>query len=94
MRTTLNIDDDLLLAVKEIARRDSKSVGGAVSDLLRQALAGDGERGLAEARAPFGIAEFGFRPFPPRGGVVSNELIDRLREESGGRCAPCRTSMR
>ena len=25
MRTTLNIDDDLLLAVKEIARRESKS---------------------------------------------------------------------
>ena len=45
MRTTLNIDDDLLLAVREIARRETKSVGGAVSDLLRQALAGDGPRG-------------------------------------------------
>ena len=84
MRTTLNIDDDLLLAVKEIARRDSKSVGGAVSDLLRQALADDAPPGLAEAQAPFGAEEFGFRPFPPRGGVVTNELIDRLREESGG----------
>ncbi len=76
MRTTLNIDDDLLLAVREIASRDSKSVGRAVSDLLRQALADDGPRRLAE--------EFGFRPFPPRGGIVTNELIDRLREESGG----------
>lgn len=86
MRTTLNIDDDLLLAVKEIARRDSKSVGGAVSDLLRRALAGGAPYGteMAEVQAPLGRAEFGFRPFPPRGGVVSNELIDRLREESGG----------
>lgn len=84
MRTTLNIDDDLLLAVKEIARRDSKSVGSAVSGLLRQALAGGEPHGLAEAQAPFGTTEFGFHPFPPRGGVVTNELIDRLREESGG----------
>lgn len=86
MRTTLNIDDDLLLAVKEIAKRDSQSIGGAVSDLLRRALAG-GERfetEMAQAQAPFGTAEFGFRPFPPRGGVVTNELIDRLRDESGG----------
>ena len=30
------------------------------------------------------MAEFGFRPFPARGGVVTNELIDRLREETGG----------
>ena len=86
MRTTLNIDDDLLIAVKEIARRDSQSVGGAVSDLLRRALARDEpcETEMVEAQAPFGTAEFGFRPFPPRGGVVTNELIDRLRNESGG----------
>ena len=86
MRTTLNIDDDLLLAVKEIARRDSKSVGGAMSDLLRRALAGGEPYGteMAGAQAPFGTTEFGFRPFPPRGGIVTNELIDRLREEGGG----------
>ena len=86
MRTTLNIDDDLLLAVKEIARRESKSVGGAVSDLLRKAMTGDGPYGpgMAETQAPFGTASFGFKPFPRRGGVVTNELIDRLREETGG----------
>jgi len=28
-------------------------------------------------------AEFGFRPFPSRGGVVTNELIDRIREDIG-----------
>jgi len=84
MRTTLNIDDDLLLAVREIARRETKSVGGAVSDLLRQALAGGGPRGPAEAEESSGTASFGFKPFPRRGGVVTNELIDRLREETGG----------
>ena len=38
MRTTLDIDDDLLLVVKRIARRTNKSAGSVVSDLLRQAL--------------------------------------------------------
>ena len=86
MRTTLNIDDDLLLAVKEIAKRESKSVGNAVSDLLRKALTGDEPcgPGMAEAETSFGMESFGFRPFPARGGVVTNELIDRLRDESGG----------
>ena len=27
-------------------------------------------------------AEFGFHPFPKRGGIVTNELIYRLREAS------------
>ena len=28
-------------------------------------------------------SEFGFCPFPKRGGIVTNELIDRLRATSG-----------
>ena len=86
MRTTLNIDNDLLLAVREIARRDSESMGRTVSHLLRQVLARDESDGTGrmDALAPFGMDEFGFRPFPPRGGNVTNELIERIREESGG----------
>ena len=81
MRTTLNIDDDVLIAVREVAARESKSAGAVVSSLLRQLLAHGGRvaPGIEEEREP----EFGFRPFPKRGGVVTNELIDRLREETG-----------
>ena len=82
MRTTLNIDDDLLIAIKEVARRESKSAGAVVSGLLRQSLSRGGEDS-AQARREDPIDEFGFRPFPKRGGVVTNELIDRLREETG-----------
>ena len=32
MRTTLNIDDDVLLAAKAIARRDKKTVGQVISE--------------------------------------------------------------
>ena len=81
MRTTLNIADDVLIAVKEVAARESKPAGDVVSELLRRSLAygrGDSSDAGAEPQP-----EFGFRPFPKRGGVVTNELIDRLREETG-----------
>lgn len=81
MRTTLNIDDDLLMAVREVARRNSQSIGAAASRLLRQALAGDQTVGGGADGEP--APEFGFRPFPKRGGLVTNELIDQLREETG-----------
>ena len=77
MRTTLDIADDVLLAVKERARREGKSAGEVISDLARQALQyrrhGDE---VAE-----GGSFYGFRPLPRRGAAVSNELIDRLRDE-------------
>ena len=82
MRTTLNIDDDLLFAVKEVAKRESRSAGEVVSSLLRQSLARGG-RADPRIREEGVIAGIGFRPFPKRGGVVTNELIDRLREEAG-----------
>ena len=80
MRTTLNIDDDVLIALKERARRESRSVGDVTSDLLRQALVCRDEDGTPERGE---VPEFGFRPFPGRGGVVTNELIDRLRGQAG-----------
>jgi hypothetical protein len=36
MRTTLNLDDDALLIVKQYARREQCSLGVAVSRLIRQ----------------------------------------------------------
>ena len=38
MRTTLTIDDDVLLAAKAIAEQERKSVGEVVSALARNAL--------------------------------------------------------
>ena len=80
MRTTLNIDDDVLIAVKELARRESKSLGDMMSSLVRQSLTHGDADDTADSEPE---TEFGFRPFPKRGGIVTNELIDRLREETG-----------
>ncbi len=77
MRTTLDIDDDVLQAAKEIARREKKTVGQVISTLARKALTAP--LGTEALRAPRPV--HGFRPFPPRGGIVTNELLDLLRED-------------
>lgn len=75
MRTTLNIADDVLHAAKERARRESRTTGEVISNLARSALARVPEAPSGPTRAkPV------FRPFPRRGGIVTNALIDRLRE--------------
>jgi len=79
VRTTLNIDDDVLIAVKERARREKRSAGELISELTREALTGRG-RGPS---APQGESFFGFEPLPHRGATVCNDLIDRLRDEEG-----------
>ena len=81
VRTTPNIDDDVLIAVKESVVRESKLAGDVGSEPLRRSFTyGRGDSSDAEAEPE---SEFGFRPLPGRGGVVTNELIDRLREETG-----------
>jgi hypothetical protein len=77
MRTTVSLDDDILLAVKERARREKRTAGAVLSDLARQALTGQHRRQSDDD----GAQRHGFQPLPHRGGAVSNELIDRLRED-------------
>jgi len=81
MRTTLDIDEDVLVAAKEIARRERQTAGAVISRLARLALtqaAGPAQPRLAEPRAFYGI-----RPLPQRGVVVTDDLVNRLREEVG-----------
>ena len=77
MRTTLSIDDDVLVAVRERARRERRTAGEVLSDLARQALTGAHR---SDEPAP---GRHGFSPLPRRGPAVSNALIDRLREDEG-----------
>jgi len=81
MRTTLDIDDDLLAAAKELARRERSTAGAVVSRLLRGALTGLNAPAAARC-APRCVA--GFEPFAARPGVMTtNELVDALREAEG-----------
>jgi hypothetical protein len=73
MRTTLDIDEDVLRAAKELARREKKTAGAVISELTRRALTTPS----AVVRKPRAL--HGVRPFPKRGGIVTNEQIDKLR---------------
>ena len=79
MRTTLDIDDDVLQAAKEMARREHKTAGRILSELARRGLT---QAEKADTKKLSATKVFlGFRPFSPRGPIVTNQMIDRLREE-------------
>ena len=76
MRTTLDIAEDVLLAVKALGKRERKSAGQVLSELARKGL------GMSGSAVPPGQNEFlGFRPLPSRGVIVTSELVERLRED-------------
>jgi len=77
VRTTLDIAEDVLLAAKALGRREHKSAGQVLSELARKGLAvTNGSHGSGTEE------EFlGFKPLPPRGVIVTSELVERLREE-------------
>lgn len=81
MRTTLDIDDDVLGAAKEIGRRERKTAGAVISELARRALTQAMAVPAKGVREP--KASYGFAPLPARGVVVTDELVNRLREDAG-----------
>jgi hypothetical protein len=84
MRTTVDIADDVLLAAKEFARREKSSIGAVLSDLARQSLLGRSAAPSSAAATAGRLAALGIQPLPRRGSaIVSNELIDRIRDEEG-----------
>ena len=76
MRTTLDIEDGVLSAARDLARREKKTAGQVISALARKGL-----RGTAASTAREPKATYAFWPFPRKVRIVSNELIDRLRED-------------
>ena len=88
MRTTLDIADDILFAAKELARREKKSLGEVISELARRAFATPAvpyspQNPTPAPQASEKLAHYGIHPLPKRGGLVTNEQIDRLRDEEG-----------
>src|SRR5262245_8147636 len=67
MRTTLDIDDDILQAVKELARAEGKTAGKMLSELARRALTQAPLTGFSEEVTPMGIIKKdGFYQLPNR----------------------------
>jgi len=78
MRTTLDIDDDVLMAAKELAKAAHKTAGQIISDLVRKSLTATPAYAVEAPKAIYGI-----RPFPRRGGIVTNDMINKIREREG-----------
>jgi hypothetical protein len=74
MRTTLDLEEDVLLAAKELARQKGTSIGKIVSDLARQALMRASGTNIRNGLPLF--------PIQPNAGVVTIELVNQLRDES------------
>ncbi|BBX95933.1 antitoxin VapB39 [Mycobacterium lacus] len=72
MRTTLQIDDDVLEDARDIARAEGRSVGAVISELARRSL------------RPVGMVEIdGFPVFdvPSDAPVITDEDVARALEE-------------
>jgi hypothetical protein len=76
MRTTLDIDDDLLRAAKEQAAREGRSLGTVISALVRASLQ---RRATASA-----LTAGRFALLPVRGEVVTVQRVRRLMDGAGG----------
>jgi hypothetical protein len=73
MRTTLNVDEDVLMAVKSLADARKTTAGKVLSELARQSLL---PKDAPKKRN--GVPLF---PFKPGGKLVTMELVNRLRDE-------------
>ncbi len=74
MRTTLNLDDDVLEAARALSKRRGQPIGSVISDLVRRSLTSP-----HSAVVRNGIHLF---PVRPGAGAVTPDLIRGLLEES------------
>lgn len=78
MRTALDIEDDVLQAATELARREGGTAGQVISTLARRGLAVP----AAERKNRSGLRG-GVPVLPTRGEVVTLEHIQKLRDKEG-----------
>lgn len=73
MRTTLTVDDDVLVAAKALAEQQKKSVGEVISELARRSLY---RPAPARTRNGIPLLQPGPNPAP-----VTLEMVNALRDE-------------
>ncbi|MGH7814340.1 MAG: CopG family transcriptional regulator [Candidatus Binataceae bacterium] len=74
MRTTLDIEDDVLQTAKELAAQRGTTAGRIISELARSALTPRG-------RAPRIRNGMPILPLRKGAGLVTLEMVNRLRDE-------------
>lgn len=79
MRTTLDLDDDVLISAKDLARRQKRTAGEVISQLARIGL----RQSLNEATGRTEAEFLGFEPIAPQGTIATNGDVNRLRADLG-----------
>jgi hypothetical protein len=72
VRTTLNIDDDVVLAARELAAGEGRPLGSVISDLVR--------RGLTPAQVE-AEGELPVIRVPPGTPVITPQMVARALDE-------------
>jgi hypothetical protein len=78
MRTTLDIEDDVLQAAKELAQREGRTAGQVLSELARRGLAAPATRAAGPGHLRHGVPVLA-----SRGGIVTLDHVQRLRDLEG-----------
>jgi hypothetical protein len=78
MRTTLDIEDDVLQAAKELAQRDGGTAGEVISTLARRGLAGSPTKSKKTSGSRGGVPLL-----PSRGELVTLERVQDLMAKEG-----------
>ena len=81
MRTTLQLDDDVLAAACVLARQRQRSIGDVTSAFARKALVAElADRSQSVLPSRSGLPQL---PAKASGGVVDLELVNQLRDQEG-----------
>jgi hypothetical protein len=90
MRTTVDIDDDVLAVAKDLAKAEGRSMGAVISDLVRQALTQPRfpiagglalSPGMEETQMAYITDDFPTFPTNRTGLPVTGELVRRLQDQ-------------
>lgn len=71
----MDIEDDVLQAAKELAKKEGKTAGQILSDLARKSL-------TADAPVKFTMRN-GVPVFPSRGEIITVEKVRQIMDEEG-----------
>lgn len=80
MRTTLDIEPDILMAAKEIAAKEKSTAGKVLSRLARESLTDSSAAGKAENEV---VMRNGVPVIRGTGHVITLEHVQKLMDEEG-----------
>jgi hypothetical protein len=76
MRTTLDVDDDVLQAARERADREGSTIGKVLSELARRGL-------TSRSGVAGGAMRHGVPVLPSRGTVITLEHVQTIKDREG-----------